>query len=96
MAKTIILLIFFFIFCVSLYCVLVLYKWKLFKKLKKGDRFGQFIDYNSTVDICVHTITHVETNECGETIKVYTDEGKSFTFFDYVKENIKLLNEDDE
>ena len=93
MSNAIIILFIVLFFCVSLYCTLVLYKWRLFKKLKKDDKFGEFIDYDYTVGLRMHTVVNVEENELGETIKVYTDEDKSFTFMDYIKDNIKLLEE---
>lgn len=77
-------------FFVSLYCLVALYQWNVFKKLKTGDSFWYFIDYDHDLVLC--TITKVDKDEKGNTIKIHTN-NYVFTFRDYMADRIKPVNE---
>lgn len=77
-------------FFVSLYSLVVLYQWNIFKKLKTGDSFWYFIDYDHDLVLC--TITKVDKDEKGNTVKICADDFV-FTFRDYMADRIKPVNE---
>lgn len=90
MAENLIISIIAIIFFVSLYCLVALHQWEVFKKLKNGDKIWYFIDRDHDLVLC--TITKVDKDKKGNTIKIYTN-SYVFTFRDYMADRIKPINE---
>ena len=69
-------------------------KWSRFRMVKKGDACGLFIDNGGTVDTFIDRVFKVDTNKVGDTIKIYTESGKTYTLKDYMLGNLNLLEDD--